>query len=160
MKGRDRSSDLESGLDQAETEPNGAEVPTDDDVLAFAREYADLARGIQGGIPEAYALNWLAWRSSPKAGAFPKDWRTDLRRRFTAAWLERDPSALAAGPEGAQKKNAAKNGASAAQQIFAIDQELREAEGRLHDAHELNQPGDPADRRRVEELKKLRRALE
>lgn len=138
----------------------GAEIPTDDEVIAFAREYADLARGIQGGIPESYALNWLSWRCSPKSGPFPKDWRTDLRRRFTAAWLDSNPSAFAAGPDGAQKKNAPKNGASAAQQIFAVDQELREVEGRLHDAHELNQPGDPADRRRVEELKKQRRELE
>jgi hypothetical protein len=160
IEGRDRSSSLEPGFDQSETEPIGAEIPTDDDVIAFAREYRDLARGITSGIPEAYALNWLAFRCSPKAGPFPHPWRDDLRRRFTAAWIEHYPSALAAGPEGAQKKNAAKNGASAAQQIFAIDRELVEVEGRLHDAHELNQPGDPADRRRVEELKKMRRDLE
>ena len=159
IEGRDRSGSGESGSEGVEDGPSGAEIPSDDDVLAFALAYRDLARGILGGIPEAYALDWLAWRCSPKAGPFPQDWRADLRRRFTASWI-RDPSALAAGPEGAQKKNAPKSGASAAQQIFAIDQELREVEGRLHDAHELNQPGDPADRRRVEELKKLRRELE
>ena len=138
----------------------GSEVPSDADVLAYAAGYQDLARGILDGIPESYALQWLAWRSTA-SGPFPRDWQADLRRRFTADRLKRDPRAFAATEGGGSEKNAPKkNGASVAQQIFAIDRELCEVEGRLQDAHDLNQPGDPGDRRRVEELKKLRKALE
>ena len=139
----------------------GSEIPGDEDVLAYAAAYQDLARGILDGIPVGYALQWLAWRSTPKAGAFPRDWQADLRRRFTAARLQSDPHAFAATEGGDFRKNAPKkNGASNAQRLFAIDRELAELEGRLRDCHELNQPGDPGARERVAELKKQRKELE
>jgi hypothetical protein len=66
----------------------GNEVPSEEAVLVFSSGFIDLARGIQG-IDEAYALNWLAWRMSPKAGPFPTDWQGDLRRRYVADVLSR-----------------------------------------------------------------------
>lgn len=139
----------------------GSEIPGDEAVLAYAAGYQDLARGILDGIPAGYALQWLAWRSTPKAGAFPRDWQADLRRRFTGDRLQGDPRAFAATEGGDPKKNAPKkNGASSAQRLFALDKELAELEGRLRDCHELNQPGDPGARERVAELKKQRKELE
>jgi hypothetical protein len=64
----------------------GSLVPSDDDVLLFARTFVDPARGITG-IPEDYALRWLAFRTTPKAGPFPPQWQADLKRRFVADWV-------------------------------------------------------------------------
>ena len=64
----------------------GALVPSDDEVLAFASTFVDLARGITS-IPEDYALRWLAFRTTPKAGPFPPRWKDDLKRRFVADWV-------------------------------------------------------------------------
>jgi hypothetical protein len=61
----------------------GALVPSEEEVLTFGREFRDLARGM-GPIPEDYALRWYAFRASPKAGPWPRDWQGDLRRRFVA----------------------------------------------------------------------------
>lgn len=84
-KRREESGECEGG--QRDGSP-GALVPTEEEVLAYAAEWNDLARG-WAGIPEAYALDWFSWRMTPKAGPWPRDWKGDLRRRFSAAVLEK-----------------------------------------------------------------------
>lgn len=67
----------------------GALVPEEPTVVEFGRKWAgDSARGIPPGIPEGYVLSWLAWRLGETAPAFPRDWRADLVRRFTADWVK------------------------------------------------------------------------
>ncbi len=87
---QEQSRAAKSREDQGECEgghPVGAEVPDDAAVLDFAATWLDLARGLTG-IPAAYALRWLAWRTTEKAGPFPRDWRRDLARRYVADVLE------------------------------------------------------------------------
>lgn len=84
---------------------NGSEVPTEEDVMAFAAIFpGEMARGIPAGIPAGWVLNWYAWRSSSER-PFPKDWRSDLIRRFKADWINGIKSARpkATEPNGAQK---------------------------------------------------------
>lgn len=80
--------------ESAEEGSVGSEVPTDEEVVEWADGWAgDLARAIPAGIPEAYTLNWLAWRKTPKAGSWPANWQEDLVRRFTRDWVEGNPRA-------------------------------------------------------------------
>lgn len=66
-----------------------AEIPSEAEVLSEAKAFpGDLTRAIPAGMPEAWVLSWIAWRMSEKAGAFPVDWKADLRRRFIADWVE------------------------------------------------------------------------
>lgn len=149
------------GIENGGGPGEGSDVPDDAEVLAYAAGYQDLARGILDGIPAGYALQWLAWRSTPKAGPFPPDWRADLRRRFTAARLQQDPHAFAATAGGGSGKNAPKkNGASDAQRLFAIDKELAELNGRMEEAHGLGLPPDYEAIKRVVDLNNQRRELE
>lgn len=85
-------------------EPAGALIPSEEDVMAYARTFQDLARGLNG-IQEAYALKWLAWRSTPKAGPFPRRWQDDLRRRYVGDLLEGKTAAT--GPLGDRSKRLA-----------------------------------------------------
>jgi len=66
----------------------GVEVPDEAEVGAFADQYPGCpASGVPGPLPRPYWLKWYAWRTSAKAGPWPKNWRADLRRRFEADWL-------------------------------------------------------------------------
>jgi hypothetical protein len=83
-EGQEQSRAEQSRAETGECEGGtGALVPAEEEVLAYATGFEDMARGLKG-ISEDYALRWLAWRSEPKAGPFPRDWKADLRRRFVA----------------------------------------------------------------------------
>lgn len=81
----------QSRADQIKGESEGgALVPQEAEVLRFGREWTgDAARGIPSIMPEGYVLSWLAWRMGESAPPFPKDWRSDLERRFKADWVKR-----------------------------------------------------------------------
>lgn len=65
----------------------GSEIPTEDEVCAFAAAFAgEPARGIPPGIPTGWVLSWYAWRASTDK-PFPKDWKSDLVRRFKGNWF-------------------------------------------------------------------------
>lgn len=87
-KSRAAQRGAEEGMqgEASELAGGGALVPDKAEVFDYARTYTDLSRGYSG-IPEAYVFDWWAWRKSPKAGAFPRDWRDDLSSRFSAAVL-------------------------------------------------------------------------
>jgi len=132
-----------AGSEQLETVV-GAEVPGDEEVIAWCKAWpGDMARAIPAGIPDGYALNWLAWRHSPSAGPWPPQWRDDLQRRFVRDWLQCDPRAR--GMAGASNGNGRPEFRNLPAQIRAIEQELAE------------HPGNPDSTRGTAQTKKERR---
>lgn len=93
-EGAEQSSIDQNRSEQGECEGKPAElvagtlIPTEEEVLEFCRTFQDLARGLST-IPEAYALSWFSWRSEPRAGVFPRDWKGDLRRRYVSSVLDK-----------------------------------------------------------------------
>jgi hypothetical protein len=84
-----RSNPIRSGESEG-----GEGVPDEAAVVAYAHTWpGDLARGVPGPIPDGYALRWFSWRTT--TSPFPRDWRGDLRRRFTADWVNGKPEARA-----------------------------------------------------------------
>ena len=65
-------------------------VPAEAEVLAFGRDWpGDMVRAIPARMPEGWVLSWLAWRMGDSAPPFPRDWQSDLVRRFTADWVKK-----------------------------------------------------------------------
>lgn len=94
---------------------NASEIPSEATVLKAAAEYpGDLARAIPPVIPEGWVLNWYAWRLTPAAGPFPKNWQEDLERRFRAGWANGDPRT-------GRGKKIEKNGAAISANVEAIE---------------------------------------
>lgn len=86
---RTEQSSTEQNL-KGESEGVGAVVPAEAEVLAFARAWSgEMSRGIPPVMPEGWVLSWLAWRLGETAPPFPRDWRADLTRRFTADWVKK-----------------------------------------------------------------------
>lgn len=104
----------QSRTEQNRSSPSGESeggAPPDKLAVDFARAWpGDPERGIPAGMPDGYVLKWLSWRTG-KNGAFPKDWRVDLVRQFTADWIEgrqnTRPPALAKGEKPAGPDKAA-----------------------------------------------------
>ena len=143
----DRFEDSDPEPDQPADEqpvaPVGAEVPGDDEVVAWAKAWVgDLARAIPGPMPEVYVLNWLAWRTTPKAGPWPRDWRSDLQRRFVRDWLDGNPRA----------RGNAQGGTAPAAGSMAYSAQVRALEEQIAD-----HPGNPGNTRGSTETKKARR---
>jgi hypothetical protein len=78
--------------DGGRTEGAGAEVPTEGELLEFARAWAgDLARAIPPVIPEVWALDWFNWHTNESGRAFPRDWRAAIVGRFRSDWVKNRP---------------------------------------------------------------------
>lgn len=142
------------------------EVPSDDQVQEFAEGFKDIARGILAGMPEAWWRDTLAmllqnheqWLAGDGKGRkFPTDWQRWLRNKFLADFAARHPKALgliSAKPVAGQgfEKNGARANESGPQQLWRLNDELREVRGRLDSAHALNTPPDAGDVARENEL--------
>lgn len=108
-EGGDQSSTDQNRSDHGECEGKlpegtaGSLIPSEAEVLEFARTFEDLARGLST-IPEGYAMSWLAWRMEPRAGVFPKDWKADLRRRYVSSVLDKKTAAPRTPVESARSK--------------------------------------------------------
>lgn len=105
--------------------PPDSEVPSDDDVLAFARSYRNLSVGITSGIPDAWSLPWIAMMLDQK-----RDWRywqRSLVTRFRADFG--DPSspghARAHGLNGFQKRKNPGDGELSPNVLAIADQKRR-----------------------------------
>ena len=92
-----------SSCHPSEEGTTGSLIPSEAEVLEFARTFEDLARGLST-IPEGYAMSWLAWRMEPRAGVFPKDWKADLRRRYVSSVLDKKTAAPRTPVESARSK--------------------------------------------------------
>ena len=125
-------------------ERNGMEattLPDEKEILDFGSAWAgDLNRGIPAGMPEAWCLDWYAWRSSPAAGPWPADWQSDMVRRFTAMWLRRDRRTLKPGAGVGAEKNGEKPATlSVNVAAIAAQQQRREWEEELHKLRVANE---------------------
>lgn len=92
-----------SGCQDVTPDEVGSLVPSEEEVLEFARTYEDLARGFKS-IPEGYALSWYSWRCEDRAGPFPRDWKGDLRRRYVASVLDKKTAPVRNPVESARSK--------------------------------------------------------
>lgn len=171
-----------SAVASASTEGNGREgkgkerneregnAPAQGAVLEphIPSEQEVLGAFVADGVPEDYLRNQFTWfNASPKRWLDRGDlvdWRWIIRRRWAqdrAAW---ESSAPAAGTtptfSGGQGGSFQKNGAlTVRHQVVLVEKELAEVSARIEDAHALNLPIDPADRKRKADLKKRRAAL-
>ena len=139
-------------------------IPSEPEIVAFGVAWAgDMARGIPAGMPEAWCLDWYAWRCSPAGGPWPADWRTDMVRRFTAMWLRRDRRTLKPGAGVDTEKNGEKTaGLSVNVAAIAAQQQRRAWEEELHKLRVANDALDQAgaeipaaDKAREKELERL-----
>lgn len=157
---QNRTEQNRTSSSQGECVGRGAIIPSESDVIAFAAGYQDLSRGL-GPIPEAFALNWLAWRSSPKGGPFPPNWQADLRLNFTS-------KSLTGRVDGTAEKKLRPNGQNP-ESVWTVQQRIGELE-RTIERHPANISGTasspcPTAEQKADyknlcaELKKLRSQL-
>jgi len=114
-------------IPQTSTAGFGIEIPSDETILAFTSTWpGDHTRGIPAGIPEAWILDWIAWRRGDTK-PFPRDWKSDITRRFTAAWVARRSTAR----NGTSTPSGTPNSPPAYQRVRQLEEALQ------------NHPGNP-----------------
>lgn len=119
-------------------EQPGSVVPTEDDVIAWARSWPGMpGAGIPAGIPEAWVLDWFAYRT--RVGQAPLgDWKREAALRFRSDWSARHPKAVgSAGRE--QKGGGSVNGhaeESPTARRIRLERTVKAAELAVYEAEE------------------------
>jgi hypothetical protein len=128
-------------------------VPTEEEVLAWARSWPGLPGvGIPAGIPEAWVLDWFAYRTRPGQGPLG-DWKREAVMRFRSDWVSRHPKAV--GSAGREQKGRGPNGDHGAESetarrirlekaVKAAELALAEADEQVTGAWALRDSGNPA----------------
>lgn len=138
-------------------EPANSEIPGDEMVADFCKNFKDLARGIEA-IPEVWWTGWLALqlKRTPNFG-FPRDWRRVIALDFVSDWIQRHPKAIGTSHSyGTGEKNGKKPS------TWELTQQL-EAYKRRWEQHEANETssawmGDPSPEA-LEEAEKIRASI-
>lgn len=128
-------------------------VPTEEEVLAWARSWpGNPSVGIPAVIPEAWVLDWFAYRTRPGQGPLG-DWKREASLRFRSDWAARHPKAI--GSAGREQKGRGLNGDHGVESdtarrirleraVKAAEQALAEADDQVASAKALRDSGNPA----------------
>lgn len=134
MEGREGKGKEEPPSCAREASEASSVLPDVEAVLAWARSWPGLpAVGIPPGIPEAWILDWWAYRTRPGRGPLG-DWRREAELRFRSDWTSGHSKARPAVP--APQKRAATSPESATARRIRLEQSLKAAQKALNEAEQ------------------------